>query len=125
MKVFHGPRKILIRGTELYKQVCDYIRNILENVSDENINPLLFVMKCDVFNIDMFKQSWILNIIENIKQNAFRLYGPNIIEDIYKLGSVIQCLMKPVPRVGRDHLEHKNTDHLPEITMQKSLGKYF
>ena len=113
MKVFHGPRKILIRGTELYKQICDYIRNILENISDENINPLLFVMKCDVFKIDVFKQAWILNIIKNIKQNAFRLYGPNIIEDIHELGSVIQVtnFLKVSFSYPKAHLFFKTSQH--------------
>ena len=49
-------------------------------------------------------------------------FGPQravITEDILKIGSVIQCVMKPVPRLGRDHLEHKNPDRLSETTIQK------
>ena len=117
LKVFHGPRKIIIRGTELYAKICEYIKDILENLEEEN--SLLFVMKCDVFKLDIFSHTWILNIVKNIKQNAFRLYGPDITEDILKIGSVIQCVMKPVPRLGRDHLEHKNPDHLSKTTIQK------
>lgn len=119
LKGFHGPRKIIIRGTELYAKICEFIKDILVNLDDDE-NSLLFVMKCDVFKLDIFTQTWILNVVKSIKENAFRLYGPNITEDIFKIGSVIQCLMKPIPRVGRDHLEHKkNTDYLSETTIQK------
>ena len=121
MKVFHGPRKILIRGTDLYSKICNYIKDILENLTDEDLDPLLFVMKCDLFKTEMFQQAWILKIVKSIKENAFRLYGPDITEEIVTFGSVIQCLKKPVPRLGRDHLEYKNSDRLPEIMIQ-NLG---
>ena len=99
---------VVIRGTEIYKQMCHWLKPYLE--VNEIDNPILFVMKCDNQELkieDILVQNWILSKIDTIKQNAFRLYGPNILNDLIKIGKVLRFLSKPQSRPGRDHLAHK------------------
>ena len=103
---------VIIRGTEIYKHMCSWLKPFLEDIEIDN--PILFVMKCDNQELkveDILVQDWILSKISTIKQNAFRLYGPNILDDLIKIGTVLRFLSKPQPRLGRDHLAHKEFTH--------------
>jgi hypothetical protein len=55
----------------------------------------------------MIHQEWIKNKLEKICQNAFRLYGPDTDQDLFKLGSVILSLTRPKQRRGKSHMEYK------------------
>ena len=105
LKIF----SIVIRGTEVYESTCHWLKPYLEDMKEVD-DPILFVMKCDIEELEIeqiLKHEWILSKIDTIKQNAFRLYGPGVIDDLMKIGMVIRMLSRPQPRLGRDHLAHK------------------
>ena len=102
---FFGSKRILIRGTKLFDEYCKFIKDFLNECPDEELDPVLLIMKCDLRESDILNHPLIISKIDRIKENEFRAQGP--IEDIIEVATVIHSLEQPQHRKGREHLEHK------------------
>ena len=98
LNLFRGKSGILIRGTDLHMEAFDWLKNIPAE-SEDNFYSLILPVN------DVLKHPETEKLLDDICAKSYRLYGPDIKEDILKFGFLIQNLIQPKLRKGREHLE--------------------
>ena len=98
LNLFRGKSGILIRGNILQMEAFDWLKNNITPESEVDYSSILPVQ-------DVIKHPKTEKLLDDICAKSYRLYGPDIKEDILKLGILIQNLIRPKLRKGREHLE--------------------
>ena len=97
LNLFRGKGGILIRGTDLQMEAFDWLKNNVIPESEDYSN---------ILNVkDVLKHPETEKLLDDICAKSYRLYGPDIKADILKFGILIQNLIQPKLRKGREHLE--------------------
>lgn len=131
IKEFHGPKKVLVRGTAMWTGLCQWISKSVDLNSMDYLKvvhqtqrkttscaeeqkrfaeqlALLFVLECDIrgkpgtFMDQPLPKALLANILDSI----YRLYGPGITLDLVVIGEIITVLSSPLRRKGKDFLHY-------------------